>query len=95
MYLKVITGDTETAARRKYNEFLEQVNYDGALALLSGWSGIDFSQLDPDQPLEYVETNAVRTLLQSFTGVATLRRPRYKTCLSSGFVFAGCQAFSG
>ena len=41
MYLKVITGDTETAARRKYTEFLEQVNYDGALALLSGWSGID------------------------------------------------------
>ena len=66
MYLKVITGDTETAARRKYTEFLEQVNYDGALALLSGWSGIDCSQLDPDQPLEYIETNAVRTLFQSF-----------------------------
>jgi FMN-dependent oxidoreductase (nitrilotriacetate monooxygenase family) len=66
MYLKVITGDTETAAQRKYKEFLELVNYDGALALLSGWSGIDFSQLDPDQPLAYVETNAVRTLFQSF-----------------------------
>lgn len=36
MYLKVITGATETDARRKYNEFLEQVNCDGALALLSG-----------------------------------------------------------
>jgi FMN-dependent oxidoreductase (nitrilotriacetate monooxygenase family) len=74
MYLKVITGDTETAARRKYDEFLEQVNYDGALALLSGWSGIDFSQLDPDQPLEYVETNAVRTLFQSFAQADPSRR---------------------
>lgn len=74
MYLKVITGDTETAARRKYNEFLEQVNYDGALALLSGWSGIDCSQLDPDQPLEYIETNAVRTLFQSFAQADPDRR---------------------
>lgn len=45
MYLKVITGATETDARRKYDEFLEQVNYDGALALLSGWSGIGGSAL--------------------------------------------------
>jgi alkanesulfonate monooxygenase SsuD/methylene tetrahydromethanopterin reductase-like flavin-dependent oxidoreductase (luciferase family) len=67
MYLKVITGATETAARKKYDEFFEQINYDGALALLSGWSGIDFGQLDPDQPLEYVETNAVRTLVHAFT----------------------------
>ena len=28
-------------------------------------------------------------------GVATLRRPRHETLLSGGFVFAGCQAFSG
>jgi FMN-dependent oxidoreductase (nitrilotriacetate monooxygenase family) len=74
MYLKVITGDTEAAAQRKYAEFLEQVNYDGAMALLSGWSGIDFSQLPADQPLEYVETNAVRTLLQAFVQADPSRR---------------------
>jgi hypothetical protein len=34
-------------------------------------------------------------ILRKATGVATLRRPRYETCLSSGFVFAGCHAFSG
>jgi alkanesulfonate monooxygenase SsuD/methylene tetrahydromethanopterin reductase-like flavin-dependent oxidoreductase (luciferase family) len=66
MYLKVITGDTEAAARRKYDEFFEQVSYDGALALLSGWAGIDFGQFDPDQPLQYIETNAVRTLMHAF-----------------------------
>jgi FMN-dependent oxidoreductase (nitrilotriacetate monooxygenase family) len=66
MYLKVITGDTEAAARRKYDEFSEQVSYDGALALLSGWAGIDFGQFDPDQPLQYIETNAVRTLMHAF-----------------------------
>ena len=66
MYAKVITGGTEAEARKKYNDFLEQVNYEGALALLSGWGGIDFGQFAPDQPLEYVETNAVRTLMQGF-----------------------------
>jgi len=67
MYMKVITGDTEAAARRKYDEFFEQVNYEGGLALLSGWAGIDFGQFAPDQPLEYIETNAVRTLMHAFT----------------------------
>lgn len=66
-YVKVITAGTETAARQKYDEFFEQISYDGGLALMSGWSGIDFGQFDPDQPLEYIETNAIRTLIHSFT----------------------------
>jgi len=44
-----------------------QISYDGALALLSGWSGLDFGQFAPDQPLEHIETNAVRTLMRAFT----------------------------
>ena len=66
-YVKMITGDTEAAARKKYDEFFEQISYDGGLALLSGWSGLDFGKFDPDQPLEYIETNAVRTLAHAFT----------------------------
>lgn len=73
MYLKVITGDTEAAARRKYNEFFEQISYDGGLALLSGWAGIDFGQFAPDQPLEYIETNAIRTLVHAFTAADPAR----------------------
>jgi long-chain alkane monooxygenase len=44
---KVITADTEAAVQRKYQEYLGSVNYDGAMALLCGWSGIDFSKFDP------------------------------------------------
>jgi FMN-dependent oxidoreductase (nitrilotriacetate monooxygenase family) len=66
-YLKVITADTEAAVRRKYEEFLAQSSDEGALALLSGWAGIDFGQLDPDAPLAYQETNAARTLMHMFT----------------------------
>lgn len=66
-YVKAITGDTETAARQKYDEYFEQISSDGGLALLSGWSGIDFGQFDPDQPLDYIETNAIRTIVHGFT----------------------------
>src|SRR5262245_48351986 len=66
-YVKVITGDTEAAARWKYEGFFEQISYDGGLALLSGWTGIDFGQFAPEQPLEYIETNAIRTIVHGFT----------------------------
>jgi FMN-dependent oxidoreductase (nitrilotriacetate monooxygenase family) len=66
-YVKVITGGTEGEARRKYEEFFESISYDASMALLSGWSGIDFGQYSPDQRLEYIETNAVRTLVHGFT----------------------------
>lgn len=73
-YIKAITGGTEAEARRKYDDFFEQVSYEGALALLSGWSGIDFGRYDPDRELEYVETNAVRTLMQMFVKTDARRR---------------------
>lgn len=66
-YMKVITGETEAKARQKYEEYFEQCSYDGGMALLSGWSGVDFGQFEPDQPIEYIETNAFRTMLHSFT----------------------------
>lgn len=65
-YLKVITGGTEAEAKKKYDDYFEQVSYDGAMALLSGWAGYDFGKFDPDEPLEYIETNAIRTLWNSF-----------------------------
>jgi long-chain alkane monooxygenase len=74
LYAKIITGDTEAAVQRKYDQYLEQINYEGELALLSGWAGIDFGQFDLDQPLEYVETNAVRGLMQALSGSSSGRK---------------------
>ncbi len=73
-YMKVITGSTEAEAKAKYEEYLSEVSYEGAMALLCAWTGIDFSHLDPDQPIEYIDTNAVRTVLHSFTAGDTSRR---------------------
>jgi FMN-dependent oxidoreductase (nitrilotriacetate monooxygenase family) len=66
-YMKVITGGTEQEALARRDEYLEQIDYEGAMSLMGGWAGTDLSALDPDQPVKFIETNAVRTMLHSFT----------------------------
>ena len=63
-YMKIIAGSSEAEAQARYKEYFAQGSYEGALALLCAWTGIDFSHYAPDQPIEYIETNAVRTVAQ-------------------------------
>ncbi|PPQ33855.1 5,10-methylene tetrahydromethanopterin reductase [Rhodoblastus sphagnicola] len=63
--LTVITGATDEAAQRKYEEYLSYASAEGALALYGGWTGLDFSSLDPDTPLSAVENDSLRTTLES------------------------------
>ncbi|HET7658092.1 MAG TPA: LLM class flavin-dependent oxidoreductase [Bacillales bacterium] len=62
-----IVGRTEREAWEKYEDYLSHASLEGGLALLGGWTGIDFSQFDPDEPLEYVESNAIQTAVDIFT----------------------------
>lgn len=62
-----IVGRTEDEAWAKYEELTKYISYEGALSLLSGWSGVDFSKYDPDQVIEYIDTNAVRSTLHNIT----------------------------
>ncbi len=64
-YLKIITGGTEAEARLKFDAYSELVDYEGALALLGGRTGIDFSAFDPDEPIEFTKTNAVHSVLSA------------------------------
>ena len=45
------------------------VSLEGALTLYGGWSGLDLSTMDPDEPLRYAETEAVRSAVEAFTTV--------------------------
>jgi alkanesulfonate monooxygenase SsuD/methylene tetrahydromethanopterin reductase-like flavin-dependent oxidoreductase (luciferase family) len=65
--MTVITAATDEEARAKHTDYLSYASYDGALALYGGWSGLDLSGYDPDQPLRYVETDAVRSAVTGFT----------------------------
>ncbi len=39
-------------------------DYESTMVMMSGWSGIDFGQYEPDMPVTEVETNALRTFLK-------------------------------
>lgn len=70
----VITGETEAAARAKHAEYREHVNIEASLALLSGWTGVDFSRYPADATIDYLDTDAGRTALASFSQADPGRR---------------------
>jgi len=65
--LTIITGETSAEARRKHDVYLSMADAVGALTLMSGWTGVDFSQLKPDEPVRHVVNDAGRTALENVT----------------------------
>ena len=63
----IITAPTEDEAQAKYRDYLAHVDVDAALALLSGWTGVDFSQTPLDTTIDYVDTQAGRSALASLS----------------------------
>ncbi|AWT53006.1 LLM class flavin-dependent oxidoreductase [Mycolicibacterium smegmatis] len=67
-----VVAETHDEAVAKLNEYRKYVSPEGALALFGGWTGVDLAELGPDEPLKYVQTEANRSALASFT---TAERP--------------------
>jgi hypothetical protein len=44
------------------------------LALISGWTGIDFSVYKPDQVLEHIHTNAIQSAVEAFSSADPEKR---------------------
>jgi alkanesulfonate monooxygenase len=65
--MTIVADRTSEAAQAKLAEYRRHVSHDGALALMGGWTGIDFSAFAPDEPIRYVENDAMRSALESFT----------------------------
>lgn len=68
-----IVAETHDAAVAKLDEYRQYVSTSGALALFGGWTGVDLAELDAGEPLRYVETEANRSALASFTTAAPER----------------------
>lgn len=64
--LSIVTDETDAKAQAKFKEYQSYGSYDGALTLLSGWSGVDSSQYQPTDKVEYIQTNAIQSLLDSY-----------------------------
>src|SRR6202034_1311810 len=69
-----ILGATDAEARAKLADYRRYADPEGALTLLSGWTGVDFSKFDPDQVVEHVESEAGRTALENITRADPDRR---------------------
>ncbi|WP_018896874.1 LLM class flavin-dependent oxidoreductase [Rhizobium sp. 2MFCol3.1] len=65
----VILGETDAEAKRKFDDYRRYASFEGAQALISGWTGIDFGQFSPDEPLRHRYTNAVQSAVETFTTI--------------------------
>lgn len=63
----VVTDENDVKAIAKLKEYLGYANPEGVLALYGGWTGIDYSKFDRDQPLEAVDNDSLRSALASLT----------------------------
>ena len=72
--MTVILASTDAEAQAKLADYRRYADPEGALTLMSGWTGVDFSRLDPDQVVEHVESNAGRTALENITRADPNRR---------------------
>jgi Coenzyme F420-dependent N5,N10-methylene tetrahydromethanopterin reductase and related flavin-dependent oxidoreductases len=62
-----IVGETEAIAQAKYESYRDAIDVEGVLALLSGFVDMDLSELEPDQQLEHIETEAIQGVVNAFT----------------------------
>jgi alkanesulfonate monooxygenase len=63
----VILGRTDAEAKAKYDDYRSHVSPEGALTLMSGWTGVDFSTYDLDQQVRHVENDAGRSAMDNVT----------------------------
>lgn len=68
--LSPVVGGTEAEARAKEAELREQLSDDGALAHMSGNIGVDLAAVDPDRPLDSVDTYAVAGIVKNMIDAA-------------------------
>jgi FMN-dependent oxidoreductase (nitrilotriacetate monooxygenase family) len=62
-----IVGATAELADAKHESYKETIDVEATLALLSGFMDMDLSELDPDQKLEHIETEAIQGAVNAFT----------------------------
>ena len=65
--MTIILGRTEAEAAAKYADYRSHVSPEGALALMSGWTGVDFSTYDLDQQVRHVQNDAGRSAMDNIT----------------------------
>ena len=63
----IIVAPSEAEARELERQYQEYSSTEGNLAMVSAWTGIDLSKYDPDAPIEYVEGDAIQSIVEAMT----------------------------
>lgn len=74
MGLNVIVGATEKAAWAKHAEYLSYASAEAGVAHFSASTGIDFSQYEIDEPIQYVKSNAIQSATKNLQNNDWTRR---------------------
>ncbi len=72
--MTVVVGRTDTEAQDKLADYRRHVSIEGALVLLSGWTGVDYSGSDPGQLVRHVENDAGRAAMENFSRADSSRQ---------------------
>jgi FMN-dependent oxidoreductase (nitrilotriacetate monooxygenase family) len=72
--MTVIVAPTDAEAQARHAEYKRYADPEGALTLMSGWTGVDFSRFDPDSVVEHVDSEAGRSALENITRADPDRR---------------------
>ena len=72
--MTVILAPTDSEAEAKLADYRRYTDPEGALTLMSGWTGVDFSRFDPDQVVEHVTSESGRTAMENITRADPDRR---------------------
>ncbi|HET7414275.1 MAG TPA: LLM class flavin-dependent oxidoreductase [Arthrobacter sp.] len=67
--LTIITDETTEKAEAKHQDYQQYISNEGALALMSGWMGVDLSGYDLDEPIGNVDSNAIQSAVTNFQKV--------------------------
>jgi FMN-dependent oxidoreductase (nitrilotriacetate monooxygenase family) len=65
--MTVIVAETDAQADALLAEYRRYTSAEGALTLMSGWTGVDFAGLDPAMVVRHVESQAGRTAMDNVT----------------------------
>ncbi|HWO78386.1 MAG TPA: LLM class flavin-dependent oxidoreductase [Bacillus sp. (in: firmicutes)] len=62
-----IVAPTQEEAEAKLAEYKKYASFEGALALIGGWTGLNLDGLDPHEKVKYVENDAIQSTLKAFS----------------------------
>lgn len=91
----VVVAPTDAEAQRKHSEYLSYISVEGHLARHSALFQLDLSTVGLDTPLEYVESEGIRSTLEVFTRLDPSRRWTPRQMAESLGLAAGGPTFVG